>query len=378
MQKKVFVVDDERGVRESMRMLLKDDFQVKTASSGSEALAILGEVQPDIVLLDLRMPDMNGIDVLQRIKAMEPNIEVILVTAYATVSTARKALLLGAFDYLTKPFDPIELQSIVRRGIDHREDALRRTATMEAVLLDYRSLRQEVEMDKHQILNHVRDTVYALLMTLEMRDAYSGQHSMAVLWLVDQFSITLGIDPAERNRLRRAALVHDLGKIGIPEEILNKPESLHPEEMRVMRTHPKLSEEIILNVEALTDLGPIVRSHHERWDGDGYPDQLAGDDIPWQSQILAVCDSVHAMGSERRYRASLPEAIIRRELSSQRGRQFKPEYVDVMLASTLINEIYEAEHAGKLILNSQQIRMVLAEPTVDEPLPNITLTVSGS
>ncbi len=216
MLKKVLVVDDERGVRESMRMLLKDDYQVSIASNGRDAIALLGKVQPDVVLLDLRMPDMNGIDVLQSIKAVDPNIEVILVTAYATVDTARKALLLGAFDYLTKPFDPRELQSIVRRGIDHREDTLRRTASLEAILQDYRALRQEVEMDKFQILNHVRDTIYALLMTLEMRDAYSGQHSMAVLWLVDQFTIILGIHPEERNRLRRAALVHDLGKIGIP------------------------------------------------------------------------------------------------------------------------------------------------------------------
>jgi putative two-component system response regulator len=367
MLKKVLVVDDERGVRESMRMLLKDYYQVAVAASGSEAIAVLKDVQPDVVLLDLRMPDMSGIDVLQSIKAIDPNIEVILVTAYATVDTARKALRLGAFDYLTKPFDPQELESIVRRGLERRIDTLRRSATLEAIQQDYRTLRQEVELAKHQMHTHVRDTIYALLMSLELRDAYSGKHSMAVLWLVDQFALQLGITPEERNRTRRAALVHDLGKIGIPEDILNKPEPLSPADQQVMHTHPRLSEEIITNVEALADLGPIVRAHHERWDGNGYPDGLSDEAIPWQSQVLAICDTVHAMSSERCYRSRLPEHIIRRELAAQRGRQFNPAYVDAMLAGTLISDIHSAENAGKMVLTSQQIRQVLGEPTPPEP-----------
>jgi len=374
MLKKVLVVDDERGVRDSIRMLLKAKYEVSVAASGTEAVTQLAEIQPEVVLLDMRMPDMTGIEVLQRIKAIDPSIEVILVTAYATVDTARKALRLGAFDYLTKPFDPQELESIVQRALERRTDNLRRSATLEAIQQDYRTLRQEVEMAKHQMVTHVRDTIYALLMSLELRDAYSGQHSMAVLWLADQFAIKLDLSPEDRNRLRRAALVHDLGKIGIPEDILNKPEPLSPSDQQIMQTHSRLSEEIITNVEALADLGPIVRAHHERWDGNGYPDQLVGDAIPPHSQMLAICDTVHAMSSVRCYRSRLPEHVIRRELMAQRGRQFKPEFVDAMLACTLISEIHQAENSGNMVLTSQQIRLVLGEQIPGEPLPTLSLT----
>ncbi|MHB9023589.1 MAG: response regulator [Armatimonadota bacterium] len=360
-QQKVLVVDDERGVRESIRMLLKDRYQVTLAVNGADALAKLSDVQPDVVLLDLRMPDMSGIEVLQNIKAKDPNIEVILVTAYATVDTARKALRLGAFDHNTKPFNPNELEGIVRRGIERRMDALHRSATLEAIQQDYHSLRKEVEMAKHQMATHVRDTIYALLMSLELRDAYSGQHSMAVLWLVDQFSQHLGLPNEDRLRLKRSALVHDLGKIGIPEDILNKPEPLSPDDRVIMQQHPILSAEITGNVEMLTDLVPIVRSHHERWDSKGYPDGIDGPKIPSLALVLAVCDAVHAMSGDRCYRPRLAEHEIRRELLAQRGRQFKPEMVDAMLETDLISEIHQAEDAGKMVLTSQQIRQVLDE-----------------
>lgn len=360
-RKKVLVVDDERGVRESIRMLLKDSYDVAVAVNGTDAIAKLPEVKPDVVILDLKMPDMTGIDVLQHFKSTDPNVEVILLTAFATVDTARKALVLGAFDYLTKPPNPNELEGIVRRAIERRMDTMRRTATLESIQREYQVLRKEVENAKHQMATHVRDTVYVLLMSLQLRDAYSGHHSMAVMWLADQFSDLLGLPAEERVALRRAALVHDLGKIGIPEEILNKPDPLTPSDMVAMQNHPVLSAEIIANVEALSDLAPIVRAHHERWDGNGYPDKLGGDDIPWQAQILAICDTIHAMSGDRCYRARLPESVIRHELQTQSGRQFSPRYVEAILRTGLISEIYQAEDTGKTVLTSQQVRQVLDE-----------------
>lgn len=356
---KVLVVDDERGVRESIRILLKDSYDVSLAISGADAIAKLPEVQPDIVLLDLRLGDMHGTDVLQKIKTQDPNVEVILVTAYASIDTARKAIRLGAFDYLTKPFDPRELEGIVRRGIERRMETLRDSALMESIRHDLQALRQEVDAAKYRISTHVRDTIYALLMSLELRDAYSGQHSLAVLWLVDHFAQHLGLPTVDHLRLKRAALVHDLGKIGIPEDILNRPESLNPVDLAAMQHHPILSAEIISSVEALADLAPIVRAHHERWDGEGYPDGLVGEQIPWEAQILSLCDAVHAMSGDRCYRIRLPESEIRWQLQQQRGSQFKPEFVDEMLSCTLISDIYRLEDEGKMVLTSQQVRQVL-------------------
>lgn len=356
---RVLVVDDERGVRESIRMLLKDTYEVVLAINGTDAIAKLNEVHPDIVLLDLRMPDMSGTDVLQNVKMQDPYVEVILVTAYATIDTARKAIRLGAFDYITKPFNPSELENVVLRAFERRDNTLRRSATMEAIQQNYQSLRREVVAAKQQIETHVRDTVYALLMSLQIRDAYSGKHSMAVLWLADRFSQYLGLPMAERMRIKQAALIHDIGKIGIPEEILNKPEPLTADERETMQHHPIMSAEIISNVNALSDLASIVRAHHERWDGKGYPDGLAGENIPLHAQILAICDSVHAMSSVRCYRSMLPESLIREELLKERGKQFKPEYVDAMLESGLITEIFLAETTSETVLTTQQIRQVM-------------------
>jgi len=358
---KVLVVDDERGVRESIRILLKTRYDVSLAVSGGDAIAKFPEVRPDVVLLDLRLGDMHGIEVLQQIKSVDPNVEVILVTAYASIDTARKALHLGAFDYITKPFDPHELENIVARGIERRKETLQSTATLETIQHDLQSLRREVEQAKHRISTHVRDTIYALLMSLQLRDAYSGQHSMSVLWLVDHFGQYMGLPKTDLTRLKRAALVHDLGKIGISEDILNKPEPLNDADRAAMQHHPVLSAEIINNVEALSDLTPIVRAHHERWDGRGYPDRLAGEQIPWEAQLLAICDAVHAMSGDRCYRMRLPEHEINRELSRQRGKQFKLEFTDMMLESKLIHEIYVAEETGIMVLKLEQIREVLEE-----------------
>lgn len=366
LQNKVLIVDDERGVRESIKMLLKSSYEVCLACTGSEAITKLVEFSPDVVLLDLRMPDMNGIEVLQNIKSLDASVEVILVTAYATVDTARKALRLGAFDYLTKPFNPHEMEAIVMRGIKRRQDTLKRTASLEAIQHDFQSLRSEVETAKQQIATHVRETIYALLVSLELRDAYSGQHCMAVLWLVDHFSEHLDISSKDRNTLMRAALVHDLGKIGVPEYILNKTDALSAEDRLALQQHPVLTAEIIGKVKALHDIVPFVRAHHENWDGSGYPDGLAGAAIPWQSQILSICDAVHAMSSTRSYRSCLPESVIRAELLAQSGRQFNPEYVNIMLSLPLIGQIHQLEESGKNVLNKEQILEVLNISALDE------------
>lgn len=358
---KVLIVDDERGVREAIRMLLKEKYHVATAASGTEGIASVSTFLPDVVLLDLRIPDIPGIEILRHIKSHDPLIEVILVTAYATMETARKAVRLGAFDYITKPFNPTELEAIVERAYQKRADELVRLAMLESYQQNYQSLRAEVDEAKNQIITHAHETIYALLTSLELRDKYSGQHSMAVLQLVDQFCRMTGTNHEDRLRLKRAALVHDLGKIGISEDILNKPEPLLPSERQAMQQHPILSVEIISNVQVLADLVPIVRSHHERWDGGGYPNHLRGEEIPREALILALCDTIHAMSSKRCYRGSLPTDHIIRELRDQRGKQFNPDDVDAIIDTDIITDVFLYEKMDELTLTSQNVRLVLNE-----------------
>ncbi len=365
MRKKILVVDDERDSCEPIGLLLAPEYTVQLAFTGKDALLRFTEDPPDVVLLDLKMPGMDGLDVLRQLKHRDPDVEVIMLTGYASMETVRHALVLGAFDYLIKPPSLRELQDCIARAVIRRVANLQRAALLVSLQHDHQTLTRELEQARVRMISQVHETVYALLKSLQLRDAYSGYHSMAVMWLINRFAWQLHLTHEERTHLRCAALVHDLGKIALPEDILNKPEPLLPSDIEILQSHPLLSVEIISSVAALAELVPTVRAHHEQWDGQGYPDHLVGEAIPWQAQLLALCDTVHAMSSTRCYRARQPESLIRRELDLQRGRQFNPDYVDAMLACSLIEEIVQAESQGATLLSAQQIRQVLDgnEPT---------------
>jgi putative nucleotidyltransferase with HDIG domain len=338
---RVLIVDDELGPRESFRMILGGKYDLDILESGLEAVRRIERQEPDIVLLDIKMPEIDGIEVLSRIKANHPHVEVAMITAYATLDTAKRAIDLGAMGYLTKPFSREEVEELVERGIERRrrwESAERQIADLQA---QTQALAEELERMQGQLKTDYQQTVTTILKLLEARDEYTGHHCMAVGRMVRDLASAFEFPADTIEVLEQAAVVHDLGKMKTPEHILRKPGPLDADEWVILRQHPILSAELISEAKFLEPVIPAVRHHHERHDGSGYPDGLAGTAIPLPARIISVCDSIHAMASHRPYRDALaPERIIE-ELLRARGSQFDPDVVNLALEMGLPFRHYE-------------------------------------
>ncbi len=327
----ILVVDDELGPRESLRMILKDRYRVATATDGRAALDVIGRDEPDMVLLDLKMPDMDGIEVLERLRAMDSEAEVAIVTAYATLDTARAALRLGAIDYLIKPFQRDEVEAVVRKGLDRRKVRRELRDRFARLELANESLVSEVERATDAIRSHYEETVRALTLALDAKDHYTAEHSVVVATLTVELAEALDFQPDEIALLRQAALVHDLGKIGVDEAVLKKRGLLTPYELRQMQKHPVVGAEIIGAAAFMRGAIPAVRHHHEHPDGSGYPDQLPLRRIPFEARVIAVADAIHAMLSDRPYRGPMPAEAVIAELKRQSGTQFDSEVIEVAI-----------------------------------------------
>src|SRR5512143_3978262 len=302
------VVDDEPRLRRVIAHLLEGDgFRVREAGTGVEALREM-EVDPaPLVISDLRMPEMDGVTLLPHLLERWPDTAVVMVSAVADVETAVQCLKLGALDYVSKPFNLGEVRA---------------RAELEA----------RVHAQERRIKELFLDRVEALAQALEEKDAYLRGHSLRVAEYATQTARRLGFDEETIDTVRLGARLHDLGKIGVSEEILHKPAKLTPEEYRHIMEHTVIGARV---------LGPllrdrpgaiaIVRSHHERVDGKGMPDGLQGDAIPAIVRIVSVADAFDAMTSERTYRHSLPVEEALDELRRQRGVQWDPTAVDGFL-----------------------------------------------
>jgi putative two-component system response regulator len=338
---KILLVDDEPALRELLRTTFEGaHVVVDEAASGLEAEARIKRRRPDVIVLDLRMPGMSGTELCARLKANERTkaIPIVLLTG-ADEQEARKAQRCGAEALVRKPFSPLELLAIVER----LAGKVRTTPTRgprkakehpeEEVLLYAKDLRHllEIERGQRELLQvSYLETVMALASALESKDTRTRQHSQRV----QRYAVELlgAIDPpklAEDPGIGYGFLLHDVGKIGIPDQILQKPGPLTRGERRRMQTHTVLGEQMLGGVAVLQGAGlRIVRSHHERWDGKGYPDGLGGREIPLGARIFAVADALDAMTSHRPYRRALSWKSASAEIFAEAGKQFDPEIVD--------------------------------------------------
>ncbi|MCC6444785.1 MAG: response regulator [Armatimonadetes bacterium] len=310
---RVLFVDDDRLLRQAVPDLLSAyGYQVTEAASASEALDHLKTLPFDIMLSDVNMPEMDGIQLLSIASRVYPDMPVVMLTGYGDVEMAREALHQGASDFLVKPISSArELPIIVERNLERR-----------------RLERQRLIENKQAIL---METIGALVATIDAKQPYTAKHSLRVNRLALALGDAIPLPPDERYVLELASQMHDIGKIAMPDHILDKPGSLNEEEWACMKSHPDRGVRIIGNISALTYVASIIRHHHERMDGQGYPDGLKGQAIPLLSRIIYIADAYEAMTSDRSYRKRLPSEEAARRLRESAGTQFDPELVPLFL-----------------------------------------------
>jgi response regulator RpfG family c-di-GMP phosphodiesterase len=334
---RLLLVDDDRGFRALLRTTFEAvDVEVYEAGHAGEAVARIEEASPEVIVLDVGMPGVDGIAFCRQLKE-EPEtaaIRVVLLTGLDDVEgVAAEA---GADALMLKPFRPLELLTVVERLASGRAGVPVRAANgrsdEEQLLLYARDLRDLVELERGQrvlLERAYRDTVLALATALESKDTGTRQHS----YRVQSYGLELArvLDPAYAAdpSLEYGFLLHDIGKIGVPEQILLKPGPLNESEWRVMRAHSPLGAQMVGGIQFFQGAGvEVIRSHHERWDGRGYPDRMSGEEIPLGARIFAVADALDAITNHRPYREARSWRVARLEIIAEAGKQFDPQVVE--------------------------------------------------
>ena len=322
---RLLVVDDDDGVRRIVAAILRDEgYEVQTAREAAEALAILADSNVALVVSDVRMPGRDGLWLLRQIRPRYEDTAVILLTGYGEVDSAVMALKEGAADYLRKPVRVNELSAAVVKALDRRR--LRRENRA------YQTHLEDMVKEKTEELGIAYDrTLEALVTALDARECETGNHSQRVVRVTLAICDKLGIPGEERATIARGALLHDIGKIGVPDHVLLKPGKLTNEEWVEMRKHPDIGARILSGIDFLDEAAEIVRAHQERYDGKGYPRGLAGEDIPVGARIFAVADALDAIVSDRPYRRGQSIAHARAEITDGAGTQFDPKVVEAFM-----------------------------------------------
>ncbi len=337
---RILVVDDEIHVRAMMAATLeRQGYEVQVTSSGMEALEVLERGPFDLVLTDIVMRDGNGITLLERMHALQPNLPVVMVTAIHDINVAIDSMRRGAYDYLLKPFERDHLVTTVQRALEHRQ-ALEESHSYKQNLEQVVRARTDMLRQAMEDLEHSYDvTLEALGDALDLKDSETEGHSKRVTAYTIALARAMGISPAEIKVIARGAFLHDIGKMAIPDEILRKPGSLTPEEQEIMREHCSRGYHMLRKIPFLRESAEIVFCHQENFDGSGYPSGLRGDETPIGARIFAVADTLDAITSDRPYRKSQSFDIARAEILRCSGTQFDPGVVEVFLK--IPNELWQ-------------------------------------
>ena len=322
---KILLVNDEQMIRRLLEQKLSDEgYRCEQAANAGQALEKLKGGSFALVILDIKMPGKTGVELLPEIKVKYPDTAVIMATAVSDASTAINCMKAGAYDYVTKPFNLDEVVFSVRRALEMRR--------LELENRDYQQhLEQKVEEQAQKIRASYFNAVTALAYALEAKDVYTIGHSQRVTEISVAIAEHLKLPKENIEKVRLAGLVHDIGKIGVRESVLNKPGSLSDEEFKHVRLHSVTGERILKPIVDDEEILKAVRHHHERYDGNGYPDGLKGELIPRLARIISVADTFDAMTSERPYRKALSIDAACAEVERCRGTQFDPESADAFL-----------------------------------------------
>lgn len=317
--KRILAVDDSTMNLKLVENMIKGEYQLELSGSGFDALAYLENNTVDLVLLDLLMPEMDGMETYDRLRELEngKNVPVIFLTADTDIESEITCLKKGASDFVRKPFMPEVMRNRIRRVLELDE------------LTHY--LERKVMEKTAQIEKMTFETIATISSMLEARDSYTKGHSVRVA----EYSVMLAERAGWREQailnLQHIALLHDIGKVGIPDHVLNKPGKLTEEEFAIIKSHTIIGADILKEIKSIPEIEAGARYHHERYNGTGYPCGLAAEEIPAVARIIGIADAFDAMNSKRIYRDSLSPEVIRKELVNGKGTQFDPYFLDIFL-----------------------------------------------
>ncbi len=333
----VVVVDDDVMNRKlAERILSKSDIEVATLSSGEELMTFVKDNRPDLILLDINMPGMDGFETLTKLREEETeiaDIPVVFLTSENDTEAEKKALGLGAKDFIKKPFIPEIL-------------TLRVKQIAELLRLQKR-LSDEVEKKTKENEQLFLNVVSSLAGAIDAKDTYTNGHSSRVAEYSREIARRYGYNMKEQSDIYIIGLLHDVGKIGVPDYVINKPGKLTDEEFAYIKKHPVIGSQILKNIKEMPKLSIGARWHHERYDGTGYPDGLVGEEIPEEARIIAVADAYDAMSSQRSYRKIMPQEKIRSEIINGSGTQFDPRFAEIMVKMIDNDTEYKMREGGE-------------------------------
>jgi len=345
----VLFVDDEVNILKALQRLLRNEpMNVLTASRPEQAIELIEREQVKVVVTDQRMPEMSGVDMLSSIRERNPSIVRMMLTGYTEMNIAVEAINRGEiFRLITKPWNDDELKATLRQACDHydlkreikrlnqvtREQNFKLQDMNKNLEAKVRERTQQLAEKNNDLRTGYVQTVRALAEAIDAKDTYTRGHSERVGVYASRIARQLGLRKEMIERVYISGILHDVGKIGVPDAIITKPARLTAEEYDEIKKHPEIGARILEPVEFLCDVVPCVRHHHEWFDGSesGYPYQLRGDQIPLPSRVILVADTVEAMTSNRPYRNGLPLDVVIRELHKYSGSQFDPQVVEALM-----------------------------------------------
>lgn len=332
MEDRILIVDDEELIcRLLAQRLTSEGYACVTANNGREALSHFYKDTFSLIISDIRMPEMDGIELLKRVKDLSPNMMVIMVTAYPELDMAVEAMRLGAYDFIIKPADLDLMLLSVRKALEKR----RLEEELEAYHKDLEKLVEERTAGLRQAYRVLKkahfDSVKVLAQAIDAKDPYTRGHSDRVRRMSLKIAGHLGFSEERLENLEYGALLHDIGKIGIRDEVLQKPGALNPGEYQYIQEHTLIGAKIVEGIDFFKDKIPMIRCHHEYFDGSGYPDGLAGEAIPLEARIITVPDAFDAMDSLRPHRRAMPLEEVLMELDKGRAKQFDPKVLEIFL-----------------------------------------------
>ena len=318
----IIVVDDDPIILKSAwNTLSTAGFAVVVQKSGRALLEYAKDhAAPNLILMDINMPEMDGFEVIMELKAGElawRDTPVIFLTANEDEDAETKGLSLGAMDFIRKPF----VASVLVLRVQHAVELIR-------LQRDLESMVDEKTRENENLFLHV---VECLADAIDAKDNYTKGHSGRVAQYSKEIAERFGYDEKQQEKIFMMGLLHDVGKIGVPDEVINKPGRLSEEEFAKIQKHPAIGGRILGNIKEMPELAAGAKWHHERYDGTGYPEGLAGEDIPEAARIIAVADAYDAMTSNRSYRGVLPQEKVRQEIERGKGSEFDPKFADIML-----------------------------------------------